>query len=64
MHEATITDVTALLSSERQQVEEDLFELLQEAFAVATSRPSVRTYRACVAAFDEYYRAVCEGVRK
>jgi hypothetical protein len=62
MTEHALTDVTMLLATEQQQLEEELFEAFQEAFAVATSKPSVRAFRACVAAYDEYYAAVCEGV--
>lgn len=62
MTEHALTDVTTLLAVEQQQLEEELFEAFQEAFAVATSKPSVRAFRACVAAYDEYYAAVSEGV--
>jgi len=56
-----LTDVTRLLGAERQDREEELFEAFREAFAVATDRPSVRSYRTCVAAYDAYYAAVSEG---
>lgn len=54
-------DVTAMLDGERQEIEDVLFERFREAFAAAESKPCVRTYRACVAAYDEYQSSVYEG---
>lgn len=64
MNTAALTDVTGMLDGEQQDLEEELFEHFREAFAVSTDRPCVRTYRAAVAAYDEWYAAVLEGAKR
>lgn len=47
-------DVSHLVGDLLDTPERRAFDLYREAFAVATSHPSVPTFRACVSAYDAF----------
>lgn len=47
-------DVTHLAGNDLDTPERRAFEAYREAFAVATSHPSVENFRACVTAHDRF----------
>lgn len=48
-----LPDVTRVCGSEKSRKEEDAYERTREAFAVATSHPSIENFRAAVRAYDD-----------
>jgi hypothetical protein len=54
-------DVSHLVGDEQDTPERRAFEAYREAFAVATSHPSVPNFRACVTAYDEFLAIFCGG---
>jgi hypothetical protein len=54
-------DVSHLVGDEQDTPERRAFEAYREAFAIATSHPSVPNFRACVTAYDEFLAIFYQG---
>ncbi len=58
-----LPDVTNLVGSTQAKAEEDAYERAREAYAVATSHPSIENFRAAVREYDDLLAIVKGEVR-
>lgn len=53
-----LPDVTSLVGNTQAMIEERAYEHAREAYAVATSHPSIHNFRAAVRAYDDLLETV------
>ena len=58
-----LPDVTHMCGTEKRRAEDEAFEDAREAYAVATSHPSIENFRAAVRAYDDLIALVKREVK-